>query len=364
MTLADALAYFVTQGWTPAQAAGIVANLQAESGLRPDAAGDGGQAYGIAQWHHDRQVNFAAVIGKDIHGSSVEDQLAFVHAELNGAEKAAGHALRDCTNAADAGACVSKMYERPADREGEAAKRASLAQHIYAQYAPPTAQDRPIQQPRIVQPGTPMLPLIAALAPMVIQAIPQIAKLFMPAPTTEVAARNQAAAQIALDTIASATGSVNWQEGVQKITDDPAARKVATEAVLTQPEIMGIMEVGGGIVAARENDLKVMASDKPFWKASAVFWVSVMLMPLVYWLVGSLIVGGLLEKLAASNIFLPSWSNVLLGMFGGGWTGEARSGGFNLVVGLVLGGICGVYFGVSVTQGKTGATSPTGQQQP
>jgi hypothetical protein len=51
---------------------------------------------------------------------------------------------------------------------------------------------------------------------------------------------------------------------------------------------------------------------------------------------------------------------VLLGMFGGGWTGEARSGGFNLVVGLILGGICGVYYGVSVTQGKTATTN----QQP
>jgi muramidase (phage lysozyme) len=230
---------------------------------------------------------------------------------------------------------------------------------VYAKYG--GKLERPIEQPRVVQaPKAPMPPLIAALAPMVIQAIPQIAKLFMPAPTTEVAARNQAAAQIALDTIASATGSVNWQEGVQKITDDPAHREAATKAVLSQPEIMAIMEVGGGVAEARKADLAVMQSDKPFWKASPVFWISVLLLPIVYWLVGSLVVGGLVEKLAQANVFLPTWAIVLLGMFGGGWTGEARSGGFNLVVGLILGGICGVYYGVSVTQGKTATTN----QQP
>ena len=53
---------------------------------------------------------------------------------------------------------------------------------------------------------------------------------------------------------------------------------------------------------------------------------------------------------------------MLLSMFGSAWTGEARSGGFNLVVGLVLGGICGVYFGVSVTQAKQTAQAAAAQK--
>src|SRR5260363_90445 len=46
------------QGWTHKQAAGIVANLKIESGLNPKAVGDGGKAYGIAQWHPPRQAEF------------------------------------------------------------------------------------------------------------------------------------------------------------------------------------------------------------------------------------------------------------------------------------------------------------------
>ena len=45
-------------GWNQAQATGIAANIQAESNFKPDASGDGGKAYGIAQWHPDRQQEF------------------------------------------------------------------------------------------------------------------------------------------------------------------------------------------------------------------------------------------------------------------------------------------------------------------
>jgi hypothetical protein len=128
----QAVAFFVQQGWTLAQAAGIVANLQAESGLRPDVTGDGGLAYGIAQWHPDRQAYFARLNGKPIQGSSFEDQLAFVHAELHSIEKTAGNMLANCKTAREAGACVSIRYERPADRTGEANKRAAIAERIFA----------------------------------------------------------------------------------------------------------------------------------------------------------------------------------------------------------------------------------------
>ena len=126
----QALTFFVQQGWSPEQASGIVANLESESGLRPDAVGDGGLAYGIAQWHPDRQALFEGLMGRNIKGSSLEDQLYFVHAELRNTEKKAGDLLATCSDAASAGACVSKFYERPADREGEAAKRGALAERI------------------------------------------------------------------------------------------------------------------------------------------------------------------------------------------------------------------------------------------
>lgn len=125
--------FFEGLGWTKEQAAGISANLSAESSFDPTAVGDSGEAYGVGQWHPDRQEAFRQWAGKDIRQSSLEDQLRFVHYEMTqGAEKRAGDLLRAATSANSAGATVSKHYERPADREGEAAKRGALAERILA----------------------------------------------------------------------------------------------------------------------------------------------------------------------------------------------------------------------------------------
>lgn len=120
----DAAAFFQRMGWTKEQASGIVANLRAESGMRPDAVGDGGKAYGLAQWHPDRQANFAQWAGKDIRESTLMEQLQFVNHELTqGAEQRAGALLRAAKNAQQAGEIVSRYYERPAQADVEAARR-------------------------------------------------------------------------------------------------------------------------------------------------------------------------------------------------------------------------------------------------
>lgn len=129
----DALSYFVSKGWTREQASGIVANLHAESGMRPEAVGDNGKAYGIAQWHPDRQAAFARFAGKDIRQSTLQEQLAFVNYELTrGAETRAGNALRGAVTAGRAGEIVSRQYERPANADAEAAKRGAMARRIWA----------------------------------------------------------------------------------------------------------------------------------------------------------------------------------------------------------------------------------------
>lgn len=115
-------------GWSEAQAAGIAANLQHESNFNPTAVGDGGRAYGVAQWHPDRQAAYKRWSGKDIRQSSLGEQLAFVNYELTeGRERAAGGQLRRTTTADEAAQVVSRYYERPADTEGEARKRAMTA---------------------------------------------------------------------------------------------------------------------------------------------------------------------------------------------------------------------------------------------
>jgi hypothetical protein len=121
-------ASIMAQGWTEAQANGILANLMHESGMNPAAVGDNGQAYGIAQWHPDRQADFKAWAGKSIVGSSLADQLGFLQYELTkGKEQKAGKALRGANDSASAASIMSMLYERPADAIGQAAARASTA---------------------------------------------------------------------------------------------------------------------------------------------------------------------------------------------------------------------------------------------
>lgn len=126
----EAQAFFESKGWTKEQAAGIVGNLVVESRLKTDALGDGGQAYGIAQWHPPRQAKFRQVYGKDIRQSSFREQLEYVNWELNNSEKAAGNALRQATTASEAAAIVDKKYERSAGYH--LAERVSNANAIMA----------------------------------------------------------------------------------------------------------------------------------------------------------------------------------------------------------------------------------------
>ena len=123
-----AVDFFMQKGWTREQAEGLAANLEQESGFKADAEGDGGQAYGLAQWHPDRQAEFDKKYGKDIRKSTGAEQLEFINHELTrGNEKSAGGKLKMADNAYDAAAIVSREYERPADKEGEADRRGERA---------------------------------------------------------------------------------------------------------------------------------------------------------------------------------------------------------------------------------------------
>jgi hypothetical protein len=117
-----------TYGWSKPQAAGIAANIISESQLNPAAVGDHGTAYGLAQWHPDRQAEFKKHFGKDIKGSSVKEQLDFLNYEmLEGKFKDVGAQLRRQTSASASGALVSEKYEIPFARDAEAARRGILA---------------------------------------------------------------------------------------------------------------------------------------------------------------------------------------------------------------------------------------------
>jgi hypothetical protein len=127
-TTKTAVDFFKSKGWSNEQAIGLAANLKKESGFNTDALGDGGSAYGVAQWHRDHQKNFMKWAGKPIRQSTFEEQLGFVNYELTqGTEKSAGDALRGASDERQAASIVSRQYERPSDANGEALSRANAA---------------------------------------------------------------------------------------------------------------------------------------------------------------------------------------------------------------------------------------------
>jgi len=126
--------FMVSKGWSEDQAAGIAANLKHESNFNAGAVGDGGKAYGLAQWHEPRQDAFKSWAGKSIKGSSEDEQLEFIHHELTaGSERAAGNKLRLAASAHEAGDVFSRAYERPSKTEEEAAARGATAARLLGQ---------------------------------------------------------------------------------------------------------------------------------------------------------------------------------------------------------------------------------------
>ena len=99
---------------------GVMRRLQLESAMNPSAVGDSGAAYGIAQWHSDRQAMFARVMGHDIHGSTLEEQEQFVNWELMhgdaGARKA-GQLMSQTKDEDERYRIFTKYFERPAGAE-------------------------------------------------------------------------------------------------------------------------------------------------------------------------------------------------------------------------------------------------------
>lgn len=102
--------------YTPAQIAGIIGNLQQESGrnLDPNVVGDKGTAFGIAQWRGPRYEglqSFAQQRGVDWRDPSL--QADYIHHELNTTERRAGDLLRGAKTPEEA-ARAFIGFERPA----------------------------------------------------------------------------------------------------------------------------------------------------------------------------------------------------------------------------------------------------------
>lgn len=211
-----------------------------------------------------------------------------------------------------------------------------------AQGAPPGAS-LPTSQPiadRVTavdpasQPEQPMpIPaIIGALLPSFIEAIPKLGKLF--GSGSEVAERNIKAAEIAVDIVKQATGARNAQEAAEMVASDPAAAQAARQAV--ESRWFELVESGGGgIDGARKADLAIVQAEGAWWQfiRSPSFWALLLLVPLVYLLVGSLI--GL-------------WGTAT-------WSDDVRAGLSGSIISAIIGGAVGYYWGQTTSRNRAPA---------
>lgn len=161
--------YLIGKGLSAAGAAGLMGNLYAESGLRPNnlqnsyekklgysdeaytAAVDNGSygnfvrdsaGYGLAQWTYwsrkQNMLNYHKAAGKSI--GDLETQLGFLFKELSEGYGSLLNLLKSATSVKTASDAVLTQFERPADMSDAAkARRAGYGQPYYDKYAGKTS---------------------------------------------------------------------------------------------------------------------------------------------------------------------------------------------------------------------------------
>lgn len=194
----------------------------------------------------------------------------------------------------------------------------------------PAREDAAAPAPNYTPPEAATMPLpalIAALLPVLAQKIPDLVKLAAADTKDERTAQAQA---MAVSVVTEALGATNAQEAAEKVASDPAAAQVARDAVRAQwVEITDIAEAGGGgIASARSADAQAQAIGR--LRNSPSFWIGLALLPLVYLIVLAVV-----------------------GLVGSPFSDDVRAAIANGVVGLVLGGLIGYYFGQTTSSNRT-----------
>ena len=171
----------------------------------------------------------------------------------------------------------------------------------------------------------PMAPFLLAALPALFDAVPKLVKSFTDDGVT-VPERNVAAVQIAVEAAKQAVGAANEQDLVEKLKTDPTAAATVRAAVDAS---WAMITDASGVPEARKADAEFVAKGEPPWKSPS-FLIAAGLLPLVYLLVGAVV-----------------------GLFGQPFSDDVRSAIANGVIGLILGGLTGYYFGQTTTRNRT-----------
>lgn len=121
-------AFFMANGFTEAQAKGIATGIFAEGG-GVNVKNPNSSAYGIGQWLKPRQRDFKRVMGKDMRGSSLQDQMAFMLWEFRNTEKGAAAAIGGASDEETAFVHYITKMMRPGDGTAGDLRRGRRALH-------------------------------------------------------------------------------------------------------------------------------------------------------------------------------------------------------------------------------------------
>jgi len=118
-----------------AGAAGIMGNIEQESGFRTEAYNpndNGGPSGGLVQWHNDRFTglkDYAASIGKS--WEDVDSQMGYLSQELNSSKKHVYDEIQNASNVESAVDTWVRKFEIPANIPGEIKNRTPMAQSYF-----------------------------------------------------------------------------------------------------------------------------------------------------------------------------------------------------------------------------------------
>jgi len=123
-------------GYNEAAASGLLANIKAESGFRPEASGDSGSSYGICQWHAARKTRMISWCEDNGHDyQTLEGQLYFLKYELEKFYPSVHKYMKNVSNTAqgayDAGYYFCYNFEAPANRASKSNTRGNTAKNTY-----------------------------------------------------------------------------------------------------------------------------------------------------------------------------------------------------------------------------------------
>ena len=179
-------------------------------------------------------------------------------------------------------------------------------------------------------------PFVTAAFEALAKELPTLGKIF--GSGSEVSNRNLQAAEAVVNIVKDTIGAKNEQEAVELVRSDPEARKAADDAVRANAfELFGMDFSNVG--EAREFDRKLSEAPEPFYKNSPAFWISILSLPLPYYVVYRVLTGP-----------LEFFSN------------DVRASIASAVISLVLGGIIGFWLGASFTTSKSRGLNATPTQ--